>query len=80
MYVGAGVSFVGLLYFVGPLCKCDAGLDILYNCVASFVYFSSILGMGACKPRITKTRGIDYVDAKINTLESEGKYSPSFRK
>ena len=40
VYVGAGVSFVGLLYFVSPLCKCDAVLDILYNCVASFVCFA----------------------------------------
>ena len=57
VYVGAGVSFVGLLYFVGHLCKCDTGLDILCNCVASFVCFCSIPGMGACNTRITKTRG-----------------------
>ena len=28
MYVGAGALFVGLLCLVGPLCKCDTGLDL----------------------------------------------------
>jgi len=55
--VGAGASFVGLLYFVGPLWKCDARLDILCNCVASFVCFCLIPHMGSCNPRITKTCG-----------------------
>ena len=57
VYVGARVSFVGLLYFVGPLWKCDAGLDILCNCVATFVCFCLILRMGSCNPRIPKTHG-----------------------
>ena len=56
VYVGAGASFVGLLCLVGPLCKCDAGLDILCIHVASFVCFCLIPRMGACNPRITKAR------------------------
>jgi len=39
------------------LCKCDAGLDILCICVASFICFCLIPCMGACNPRITKTCG-----------------------
>ena len=38
-------------------CMCDAALDILCNCVVSFVCFFSIPGMGACNSRITKTHG-----------------------
>ena len=55
--VGAGAGLVGLVWFVGPLCWYDAASDILCICVASFVYFGSILGVGACNRRITKTRG-----------------------
>ena len=55
VYVGAGPLYVGLLGLVGPLCKCDAGLDILCTCVASFVHFCRISRMGSCNPRITKT-------------------------
>ena len=55
--VGAGAGLVGLVWFVGPLCWYHAASDILCICVASFVYFCSISGMGACNPRITKTRG-----------------------
>ena len=57
VYVGAGALFVGLLCFVGPLCKCDVGLDILWNCVVSFVCFRLNPCMDACNPRITKTYG-----------------------
>jgi len=57
VYVGAEASFVGLLYLVGLLCKCDARLDILCIRVASFVCFCLIPGMGACHPRFTETRG-----------------------
>ena len=55
--VGAGAWLVGLVWFVGPLCWYDVALGILCNCVASFVCFCSIPGMGACNSRITKTRG-----------------------
>ena len=54
VYVGAGASFVSLLCLVGPLCKCDVGLDILCIRVASFVCFCLIPRMGACNSRITK--------------------------
>jgi hypothetical protein len=57
--VGAGTGLVGLVWFVGPLCWYDAVLDILCICVASFVCFGPIPGVGACNPRITKTRGND---------------------
>ena len=56
VYVGAGPLYVGLLCQSGPLCKCDAGLDILCICVTYFVCFCLIPRMGACNPRITKTR------------------------
>ena len=55
--VGAGAGLVGLVWFVGPLCRYDAALDILGNFVVSFIYFCLILCMGACNPRITKTCG-----------------------
>ena len=55
--VGAGPGLVSLVWFVGPLCWYDVVSDILCICVASFVCFGSIPGVGACNPRITKTRG-----------------------
>ena len=54
VYVSAEASFVGLLCLVGPLCRCDAGLDILCTCVASFAHFIFISRLGACNSRITK--------------------------
>ena len=45
--VGAGAGLVGLVWFVGLLCWYDVASDILCICVASFVYFCSIPGMGA---------------------------------
>ena len=54
------VSGLGWLVWSGlwaSFCMCDAALDILFNCVASFACFCLIPGVGACNPRITKTRG-----------------------
>ena len=48
--VSAGAGLVSLVWFVGPLCWYDAASDILCICVASFVCFCSISGMGAYNP------------------------------
>ena len=56
-YVGARAWLIGLLYQIGPSCKCDAGCDILYICVASCVCFLLLSLMGPCKPKFTKTCG-----------------------
>ena len=58
VYVGAGALYVSFLCQMGLFWMCNAGCNFLYISVVSSVCFHIIPNLCACKPRITKTRGI----------------------
>ena len=60
VYVSAGALYASFLCQMGLFWMCNAGWNVLYISVVSSVCFHVIPDLCACKPRITKTRGIRY--------------------
>ena len=58
VYVGAGSLYVSFLYQMGLFLMCNTSCNVLYIAVVSSACFHVIPDLCACKPRITKTRGI----------------------